>query len=279
MMKRKFLAVFLPIIGTVAVVGSGFSAWYFGQGGTTNDDFHGAFDVDITDSVVNEGGKLEVTTNGDTGGAFNGENLWLDQAFANTGDENYADSGIIFSKNENLTGIRDDITTASGLNFTYNVKFTEDADNNYKLATAYDAGMKLTITFTVTLTGGLDDYIELQTGANVAVAGDIIGTEGNSITAVPGQDEDGNTTYTYTYPVSDPADKTPSETTVWNWNFTLSCATNETTFKNDLFAWQNGKKPTTPGQYDDMVLALIGTEEAPVTSPSQVLFDITATLK
>lgn len=277
MMKRKFLAVFLPIIGTVAVIGSGFSAWYFGQGGTTQDGFDDAFGVDVTEDVVNEKGNLKVDTNADTGEDFNSEKLWLDQAFADLENENYADSGIIFSKIETFTGVKDDITTASALNFTYNVKFTEDADNNYKLATAYDAGMKLTITFTITLTGGLDEYIQLQTGANVAVTGDIIGTEGNSITATPGQDEDRNTTYTYTYPVSDPADKNPATTSVWNWNFTLSCKTDATTYKNDLFTWKSGQKPETKGEYDAMLLALKGTELVPVTS--QVLFNITAELK
>ena len=285
MMKRKFLAVFLPIIGTVAVVGSGFSAWYFGQGGTTQDGFDDAFGVDVTDAVVDAGGKLVLTTNGDEGQAFHGKKLWLDQAFADTGDKNYADSGIIFSSNENLTGVRDDITAASDLVFTYNVKFTEDKANNYTLATAYDAGMKLTITFTITLTGGLDDYIQLQTGANVGVAGDIVGIEGSSITAAPGQDEDGNTTYTYTYPVSDPGTKTPGGKVdeeepesdyFWNWDFTLSCKTDSGTYKNDLFAWKSGK-PKTKDEYDAMLLALKGTEEAPVTS--QVLFNITAELK
>lgn len=278
MMKRKFLAVFLPIIGTVAVVGSGFSAWYFGEGGATKgSSTNEPFDIDITESVVNKAGKLEVATNADADGDFNGENLWLDQAFADLENENYADSGIIFSKIESFTGVKDDIKTASALDFTYNVKFTEDPDNNYKLATAYDAGMKLTITFTITLTGGLDEYIELQTGANVAVTGDIIGTEGNSITATPGQDEDGNTTYTYTYPVSDPAEKNPAKTSVWNWDFTLSCKTNATNYKNDLFTWKSGQKPETIGEYDDMLLALKGTEGARVTS--QVKFNITAELK
>ena len=284
MMKRKFLAVFLPIIGTVAVVGSGFSAWYFGEGGATNDPFKGAFNVDITEAVVDAGGKLVLTTDGDEGKDFRGKKLWLDQAFADTGDENYADSGIIFSSNENLTGVRDDITEASTLDFTYNVKFTEDKANKYTLATADDAGMKLTITFTITLTGGLDDYIQLQTDANVGVVGDIVGSEGSLITAATGHDEYGNTTYTYTYPVSDPGTKTPvghvdedpESDYFWNWDFTLSCKTDSGTYKNDLFAWKSGK-PKTKDEYDAMLLALKGTELVPVTS--QVLFNITAELK
>ena len=47
MMKRKFLAVVLPIIGCATVVGSGFGAWYFGEVTGVNDDdsFHLGIDV------------------------------------------------------------------------------------------------------------------------------------------------------------------------------------------------------------------------------------------
>ena len=49
MMKRKFLAVVLPIIGCATVVGSGFSAWYFDEGVAKGDGGSTSINVNVTE--------------------------------------------------------------------------------------------------------------------------------------------------------------------------------------------------------------------------------------
>ena len=52
MMKRKLLAVVLPLIGCATVVGSGFAAWYFGEIETTGSNTAAQVNVNVTKEVM-----------------------------------------------------------------------------------------------------------------------------------------------------------------------------------------------------------------------------------
>ena len=256
MMKRKFLAVFLPIIGTVAVVGSGFSAWYFGdinsKEGTT------PIDVDVTEAIDGNGDEFVIETNADqTGEAFNEQNLWLDQAGSNTKRGDYGDSGIFFNKGLDVKDIRDEVSESTNLEFVFTVTLTER--EGLTLEKIYDAGMKVVITFDIQILGGLAQYITLQD--NISITGKDSAAGGDSISF---------TDNVVTYTVKDPG--TYNDLRTWNWTFTLDCSTSSDTYRNSLFRWVDGKKPTTYEAYDQM------EDDLAAGDGSKVEFGVTATI-
>ena len=85
MMKRKFLAVILPIIGCATVVGSGFSAWYFGNTVATGGEGSTTINVEVTDEIRDASGTLRVDTSDST---IKDKVLILDQGgFKNTRED------------------------------------------------------------------------------------------------------------------------------------------------------------------------------------------------
>ena len=261
MMKRKFLAVFLPIIGTVAVVGSGFSAWYFGTSTSgAAKPFSDEINVDITEVVNNEGEtKLTIDTNAEETEMFHGQDLYLDQGGSDVNGPNYEDSGILFS-NKAITGQASDYTAANGLFFEFTVSLEEDALNNLTLERLYDAGMELKIAFKITLPENLAQYIKFQD--NVSLKGSVDAKQDLTLT-------NGKVEWT----VPDPAGNTnPTTSGTWEWTFKLDCSTTgkENAYKNALFTWVDTKKPTDMETFTAMDNAL--------TTVSPITFGVTATI-
>ena len=77
MMKRKLLAVVLPLIGCATVVGSGFAAWYFGEIEADGaNPLAPITSVNVTEEVMSAKGLLNLEKTKDN---VNGEVLVLDQ--------------------------------------------------------------------------------------------------------------------------------------------------------------------------------------------------------
>ena len=119
MMKRKFLAVILPIIGCATVVGSGFSAWYFGQdvvvdtGGNTNIGMNITEEVEATNANLSI--DLSATTIDEVG-----------TAYTYTVDANTI-TAVDESNSYKLTIVYED--TAESLNVTWKDLHGEDTSN------------------------------------------------------------------------------------------------------------------------------------------------------
>ena len=129
MLNRKILALVLPAVAVSALVGSGFSAWYFSENsieGKSQD-----VNVSVTDKVDNAVGTLTLSETQAT-------TLTLDQG----GSANAAvlNKGISFDKE------------SVGAKFTFGVGSYANLDS---------AGMKVQITTTVTFTAELLEYVDV----------------------------------------------------------------------------------------------------------------------
>lgn len=132
MLNRKILALVLPAVAVSALVGSGFSAWYFNADITKSCDDVTA-NVTITDKIDQNIGTLTLTP------GHGLTTLTLDQG----GQENAGEKNI---------GIKFD---ASKLE----VKFafvSEKVFNNLK-----EANMQVKVTSTITFTENLDGYVKI----------------------------------------------------------------------------------------------------------------------
>lgn len=150
MLNRKLLALVLPAVAVSALVGSGFSAWYFAEeniGGVGQE-----VKVSITDMVDKSVGTL----------ALNGTQatkLTLDQGgFANKGALNI---GISFDQE------------SVGAKFTFNGNSFTNLDS---------AGMKVEVTRTITFTENLLKYVEV-TGLSNYTPGSTVHTVTQDVTS------------------------------------------------------------------------------------------------
>lgn len=160
MMKRKFLAVVLPIIGCATVVGSGFSAWYFGNTVTTGDSGSTIVNVDVTDEIRDASGTLSVDTSAST---ITGKTLILDQGgFKNPS----VDSGIMFGDTGATETTATSETTETIVNkwgFTVKYDGTVGEGDDLTLGELYDAGLRIRINLSIQIKGDLGKYITFQT--------------------------------------------------------------------------------------------------------------------
>ncbi len=177
MMKRKILAVVLPIVGCATVVGSGFSAWYFGEGGNAGSPI--STGVLVTEEVKADSKNLSVDTSASTivanvepeeEGYFDGR-LVLDQGGANNDS---FDSGIMFGDST------DTVTTdTKGKKWAFKVSYIGDTDGEgsnlgLTLGELYDAGLMITIDISIEIKGNLVNYVEFQsTQQELSVTSDI----------------------------------------------------------------------------------------------------------
>ena len=166
MMKRKFLAVILPIIGCATVVGSGFSAWYFGQHFTTDIDGNTNIGINITEEIKTSKANLSINLDATTidDGAAAGEEgrLVLDQGGLGN---NSVDSGIMFGSNTSTF-----TKTTSGKIWGFTIRYDgtstetvgESTETGLSIKELYDAGLRIRVEMTVTLDENLYKYIDFQ---------------------------------------------------------------------------------------------------------------------
>ena len=163
MMKRKFLAVVLPIIGCATVVGSGFSAWYFGQDVAFGTNGNTSIGINITNEVKASEANLSIdpsaTTidDGETKGDEKGC-LVLDQGGAGNKSE---DSGIMFGSSTSTVTTK---TTNEvwGFKIHYDGTSGDTVEPGLSIKELYDAGLRIRVEMTVTLDTTLYKYIGFQ---------------------------------------------------------------------------------------------------------------------
>lgn len=145
MLRRKMLAILLPTVAAATLVGSGFSAWYFGEKvtGLTNE-----IDIVITNKVGAVGTLAQ----------FNGENgvtpthLILDQGGYKDNSDN-PNAGISFGTNATKPITKGVVGAA----------FTFTNDETYDNLTS--AGMGVYVTQTLKVHKTLLNYVALQNEA------------------------------------------------------------------------------------------------------------------
>ena len=164
MMKRKFLAVVLPIIGCATVVGSGFSAWYFGQYVTAGANGSTAVNVDVTDEIKTDEGNLKFTLDGSS--INNATTLILDQGGAKNES---LDSGIMFGTST------DTQTTATNKMWKFKMTYdgasgTETVDtDDLSIFEVYNAGLRIRFAVSIELTGNLGNYVTFKSEQELTV--------------------------------------------------------------------------------------------------------------
>lgn len=244
MMKRKILAVTIPVVGCITVVGSGFSAWYFSDTITDGDNRSSAVNVIVTDEVIADQDNLTINTTG----TDLGERLILDQG----GIRNYSlDSGIMFGAADAT-----ETTVNNNANWHFTVDFTDDQDLTlYKI---YDAGLRVRIVADITLGGALSNYIEFQDNLNLSVTPTIGGSTTADISKT-------NTKLEIVYIVAE--ENVGKETKNGTWTFDIGARTNivGNDYKNELLKYKGSDsepgvpgKPNASGEPAEMEQALNG---------------------
>lgn len=174
MMKRKILAVVLPIVGCATVVGSGFSAWFFGD--YINGSGSILTGVHVTDEITTDDKNLKIDTSSTTIKTNEEKGaIVLDQG----GPKNTSvDSGIMFGTEDDKEVIdtrkatTDDSGTTYSTNLMYSFKVTyngtaheDTGDGAYKglnLGQLYEGGMRIRISVGIELKGDVTKYITFQ---------------------------------------------------------------------------------------------------------------------
>ena len=280
MMKRKFLAVILPIVGCATVVGSGFSAWYF------SDNFSGDTGSSTITTVVTDNGNnkpLKISkkhdfTNGDNNKKC--DHLILDQGgFQNSEVE----------KGISLGGANDNSATDDTFVWSAEIAYSDD---KITLKDLGNGNINLEFTLDIIIEDGLDDYIEVKTGAPTedTYTNKVIQyVEDNALADDP--------TYSFTDYFNNGVDVTTNEGYSFNgtkyssvhtidaktligygeeiektWYVYVDFRTQD--LVNSIFKYKEGKKPTSLTAYNE---GLGATESNPVANKS-IELRISATL-
>ena len=275
MMKRKFLAVILPIIGCATVVGSGFSAWYFGGSvGIGNYSGSTPVNVDVTDELKDATGTLSVDTTATT---ITGKSLILDQGGLKN---NSLDSGIMFGDANAIKTIE-----TGGNKWDFTVYYNKgDAGEGLTLGELYDAGLRIRINLSIAIKGDLGKYITFQDSEEnltVSVAPTGLTETAKSVT-LDGEDATRSADYIITE-----AQVNDSPLTTASWKFQLGVDTTKKKesgdYSNALLKYlspdytgpgntYNGGKPSVAGEPKKMEDDLTND----VGNPSSIEFKVTA---
>lgn len=251
MMKRKILAVTIPVVGCITVVGAGFSAWYFSDVPTRGES--SALNIHVTDKVEGMDGVLNLEdSNKDT--VLNNRYLILDQGgFKNTDPL----AGIMIADDEVNETVKDDRT------YSFKVKFDGTGSKGLTLNKLYDANMKLSVTVEIDLSDKLFQYVTLVDGASMGVKYTDTGEDPDK--TVPFKDAFVDTdeknkkwTATYTLEKENLSELASEDISSFVWTFTINLSTSET-LENSLFRYVNNDvnmKPVDGPAYDNMVKAL-----------------------
>lgn len=229
MMKRKILAVVLPLIGCATVVGSGFAAWYFEDIQTTRGNIGTSVGVNVTKEVNDATGLLTFDSL-KTVNDLDGQYLVLDQG----GIKSDETKGIMIgSDTDNETKAKKDIDYSFTLTWG-----STGVGQPVDLSKIYEAGMKVQLTVTIELTGNLSNYIELVTGYSLNYI-----EEPDTDPVTVKFDPKGSNIYTAVWEAEKPA----SGTTTASWNFNLGFDTSDD-LKNEAFKYRASDKDGKPGK-------------------------------
>lgn len=304
-MKRKFLAVILPLIGCATVVGSGFSAWYFGEANIGEPFADSQTSIAVTDGYIANGlFKVSKKSNAENQ-LFEDEKttkLWLDQdgrfdsVYASNYD-NYKETGIFFSQEDTETAVKQ-----NGLQWQLTVDYVQaEGEGTPDLKQLEDSGWTVTLTLDIFIEGSLNKYIAVRTDVNDAITIKENGTNGATKTkafaykGVSTRNNKKGVLYSQTYTIvgandspEDTTDLTSTSRDIVVDSSTTSSGEVVGSHKNSLLVWaKNGAtypldetgltecvgKPTNYTDFDAMVNEL-ETENGP-----QIYFGATITLE
>ena len=231
MMKRKFLAVVLPIVGCATLVGSGFSAWYFGE--TANVPLNWQTNIDVSEEIKDDTGVLSIkkaTVEDNENALLDSDYLVLDQGTVKTADLNYTKQGISF----NASGNPDVVANNEKV-----WQFTATYSNTLQgVKDLYDNGMKIVVDLKISVNSNLDKYLHVDTSKVVEVVSDVetsVFGENLKINAPTETGSDGFNVYTIKYEPKIQNSANNSGTV--NWTFTLDMGT--TNKINKLFTYES----------------------------------------
>lgn len=251
MMKRKFLAVVLPIVGCATVVGSGFSAWYFGDA-TSASDTGFTVTTNVTEEISNAKDTLSISSNADD---LKTKYLILDQGGMDDSSKTDVTKGIMVADSA-----VNETTKRENFKYTFNVAF-DGTTAGLSLNDVYDAQMKLVVTVSITFSSGegeeksLDDYVKVKDTAVLKVDY----TTPDQTKDVKFTTADGGVTYQAQFVLeqSELASLvTEGEVKSYTWSFTLDLSTDES-LVNALFEYED--KPASSEELGVMRDAVGGT--------------------
>lgn len=234
--SKKVLGLAASALGTVAIVGAGFSAWYF-TGDLTNGLSNGDKKGNVIVTVAYEDGEVALTDSDYEVATYY---LVLDQGgIIDTSDGNYGNVGLALLALENTDSFDGDATYGNST-ITDAIKsidnicalWTLEENMFNELTENYD----LSVSVTVTLNEALAGYVTIYDAS------------------------DGSTTDTYTTTMA------AGSLSYNNGGVELSIAT-------PTFKWVENKKPTTFDEYATMVKAL-DSEITEVTSQNYTISDL-----
>ena len=255
MMKRKFLAVVLPIVGCATLVGSGFSAWYFSDT-VISDNGNNGIAVDPGEQITT--GNLSIGINVDSD-VKEGTKLVLDQGGADVKAVNYTDRGIFFTNDDNAT----DATEQNAFNLMIDATYGDDETLNLARLNANE--LKIEIRVDIQISNPLLKYVEVNRDAKFSVTRNVEGSGTDEKFGIETETTgDVYTTYSYVYYPSLEDYTTEAGDT---WTLTMDVATKVAeengglvnsylTYKEtttDQTGYLTGGKPTTTYEYNAMI--------------------------
>lgn len=274
MMKRKFLAVILPIIGCATVVGSGFSAWYFGDKVENGEGGSFSIGINVTDEVKASKGNLKIKLE-DTSIDGN-DRLVLDQGGAGN---NNADSGIMFGDDTStVTEVAEDKVWA--FTVSYDGTLGGTVAPGLTIGQIYDAGLIIRINLSITINGDLGKYITFQDSVPTVTvtATDLTGT--NTTATLIGTGASRSVDYTIT---DDQVNDSTLTQTSWKFELGVGTTKQGNNYSNALLKYiqrsedsngaYNGGKPGKTNEPQAMEDDLTNDD---VSNPSNIVFAVKA---
>ena len=247
MMKRKFLAVVLPIIGCATVVGSGFSAWYFGETTGVSKDGQFGVNIAITDEVTDATGSL--TIGGDIK-EFDTYTLLLDQG----GHANLTnlDSGIMLTKGVTLPDqvevtYPDQVEETTGNDWNFTISY--NGKSNTTIKDLYDAGLQIRFEIKINLTANLSYYVGVKSGARVKLTSQT-GSLDTQLDAF--ETSDNGVSYSTEHVLV--GDSLTATEAIYNFSLDMNTKGKDEKYSNALFEYKS--KPVNDKQYSAMCDAL-----------------------
>ena len=245
MMKRKILAVTIPVVGCITVVGSGFSAWYF-DAAVSDSTESSALNTYVTEKVDNTDVKGALSfTGSNKGTVLNDKYLILDQGGVKNTEPTV---GIMIADSKLNETVKDTRI------YTFTVKF-DGSESGLTLNSIYDAHMELSVTVEINLSDKLYHYVTLVGGASMKVSYTQISGENSETIAFDDTDKDNKWTATYTLDADKLDDLSAGPISQFEWDFEIDLSTSAD-LKNSLFRYVDNMKPKIGDDYDDMVTAL-----------------------
>lgn len=267
MMKRKILAVTIPVVGCLTVVGAGFSAWYFSTAtGKATDEF--GVNINVTEEVKDTKDTLKIV-NSNANTDLKNNHLILDQGgFSNKED---ATKGIMFATSK----VNETVDRA--VSYTFNLVFTGDAD--LTLNKIYDAKMEVALSVSFDLGANLSQYITPVSGAHLEITYPVVVEPSEEEPSEETKTEikkenftNSGTVYTaeFVLEATDLAKMSKDPIQSFTWNFKLDLSTEG--LANKLFQYVEGKKPQTGGVNGELekMTAAVGSSTLNFTTSASI---------